>query len=383
MYKLLRAFKDAGYAVVLVVGRDFNPAEDWDLSGMAVYRVSSLVKYIDPLRDLRALRDLFRLFRRIRPYAVHTHLAKAGILGRWAAFLSGTPLILHTVHGPTFPAVYSSHRRFIYWFLELVMGRITDHFVFVGQELCNDYVNGGVCSMKSAVIVRTGRADAELDALEATDPADLRAIRRSFAGDDQFLMACVGRVVPEKQQNHAIRVLNHLRSSGVDAKLVVVGEGLLKEEKRYIHCLHDIVAELELERWVVFAGHREDAMKIMAASDVVLHTSKREGLPNVLVEAALVKKPVVTYAVSGARELIRDGVTGFIVDQGDVQGASDQLLFLQRHPEAAREMGLKAYRAVSAEYRESAMIRKKLAFYRNLFDRVRIPGPAQNPESRK
>jgi len=273
LFKRLRAIRDSGYNIALVVGRDYHPSPDWDLSGIRVYRVPNLVKYIDPVKDFLVLWDLVALIRRIRPDAVHTHLAKAGILGRWAAYLSGTPLILHTVHGPTFPATLPFYRRLPYLCLEWITGRITDHFVFVGEEVCGEYIRKGVCKPQNSVVVRTGRPDAEIDEIARAAETERSFMRHSLLnGTHRFLIACVGRIVPSKQQDHAVRVLHRLRQMGVNAGLVVVGEGYVKEEKGYLDRVRSIVEELDLRNHVCFTGHRDDALRVMDAADAILHT---------------------------------------------------------------------------------------------------------------
>jgi glycosyltransferase involved in cell wall biosynthesis len=374
----MRAIRDAGYGMALITGRDYSPGPEWDLKDIRVYRVRSLVKYLSPRRDLWSLVHLCRLIRHIRPDGVHTHLAKAGILGRWAAHLCGVPVIIHTVHGPTFPATLPILRRAIFRGLERATGRITDHFVFVGEDVRSEYVESGVCRMDNSSVVRTGRPDAEIDELQCMEEEERSGLRSAILqeGGDRVLIANVGRVVPSKQQDHAIRVLQELRHKGVKAHLVVIGEGFLKEEKGFLESLRALAEKVGVADHVTFTGHREDALRIMAASDAVLHTSRHEGLSNILVEAALAGTPVVTYAVSGAREVIRDGETGFIVSQGDIRTAADRLYYLATHGPEAREMGFRAREAISGEYRESRMIQRKLDFYERVFRARKDPGKA-------
>jgi glycosyltransferase involved in cell wall biosynthesis len=368
LYRLLRALRDHGYGLILIVGRDFEPAAEWDLEGIHVHQIRSLVKYINPADDLKAFLSLRELLRRLRPHAVHTHLAKAGILGRWAAHLNHTPFILHTIHGPTFPRTLPLFKRLPYLLLERMTGRITDFFVFVGDELRDEYIRSGVCRRNNSVVIRTGRPDEEIDAVLKTRKEALLALRRSILrnGDD-VLVVNVGRVVPSKQQDHAIKVVREMRQKGVMAHLALVGEALLDQEKSHMKSLTELACRLEMDNHVTFTGHREDALKIMAASDAVLHTSLYEGLPNILVECALTAKPVVTYAVSGAAEVVGNGATGFILDQGDIPAAADRLCFLAKHPSLSGLMGKRARRFLSEEYRESTMIQSKLQFYERIF----------------
>lgn len=371
LFKRLRHVADNGYRITIVAGRDIALHPHWDMDGIALCRVPDLVKYIAPAKDLRALFALARLLKRLRPDVVHTHLAKAGILGRWAAWWADVPMIVHTVHGPTFPPTLPPHKRLVYRWAEWMTGKVTGTFVFVGEELRQDYIRSGVCSAENSTTIRTGRTDRELETIANLTAEEKAGLRSSLmpSRPHRFMVACVGRIVPSKAQDHAIRVIHALRNRGIDAGLVIVGEGLLKEEKSCEQRLKQLVSALALEKHVEFTGHRADCLQIMSAVDAILHTSRYEGLPNVLVEAALTAKPVVTYAVSGAREVIRDGRTGFIVPQGSIAGAVEKLFLLAADPKMAAAMGRMAFASICAEYRESVMIRKELALYRQLFRR--------------
>jgi glycosyltransferase involved in cell wall biosynthesis len=182
----------------------------------------------------------------------------------------------------------------------------------------------------------------------------------------------VGRVVPSKQQEHAILVIQKLRQMGINAKLIIVGEAFIKEEKRYMGSLKKLVHQLYLKDHVSFSGYRTDALDIMASADAILHTSKYEGLPNVLVEAGLAARPVVCYAVSGAQEVIHEGKTGYIVEQGDVSKATERLFYLATNPPKADKMGLAAHDIISKEFRESTMVERKLGLYKEIFEKQRM-----------
>ncbi len=367
VYKRLAAMVASGYQVGLVVGRDYQPDPDWDMSEIRVYRVETLVKYVSPKNDLKTLVALHRLFNEIRPDVVHTHLAKGGVLGRWSAYLSGTPLIFHTVHGPTFASTLPAKRRMAYLALEWMTGRITDHFFFVGQEILNEYVASGVSRAGNSSVIRTGRPDAEIDQLSMIGSDDVASIRRSFLAEhDCFLVACVGRIVPSKGQDHAIRATRSLRAFGINAKLLIIGDALLEEETVFLRSLQDLSKELGLEKHVLFTGYREDALHIMASADAIVHTSKYEGLPNVFVEAGLVSKPLVCYRVLGASETVDEGKTGYIVEQDNIEGLVKRLYELWDNPALAKELGRNAHEKVALDYRESTMIKRKLELYRQL-----------------
>jgi glycosyltransferase involved in cell wall biosynthesis len=364
LYRKARALSVNGFKISLIVGQDFKPAPEWELNGLDLYRIPFLVKYLHPTLDAKAFFHLVGLLRRLKPQVVHTHLAKAGILGRWAAFFCKVPVILHTVHGPTFPENIRSLKRWFYRTAEQWTGRITDHFVFVGEELRQEYVRCAVCDEMNSSTIRTGRPDREIGRLALMTREEKRKIRESIVPDGtEFFIVTVGRIVPSKQQEHAVRILAELRKEKVKAGLVVVGEANLKEEMGYVEFLKSLSSDLKVSGYVRFLGHREDVLDIMASADALLHTSKYEGLPNVLVEAALCSRPVVSYLVSGAGEVVQDGVTGFIISQGDIAEATRKLLFLAQHPEVAHRMGHAANEALLDDYCESAMIKNTINFH--------------------
>jgi glycosyltransferase involved in cell wall biosynthesis len=363
----------AGYQVTLVVGRDYEPAPHWDMNDFDVHQIKSLVKYISPVKDIQTFFLLAKAFRKIRPDVIHTHFAKAGLLGRLAAYFSRTPLILHTVHGPTFAKTLPVHKRIGYRWLETVVGRITNYFVFVGEEIRNEYIHAGVCDNYNSVVIYTGRPDEELDRIKELGTTDKQGCRQSFFKTKKaFIVVCVGRVVPSKQQEHAILVIQQLRQMGINAKLIIVGEAFIKEEKRYVGFLKKLVDQLYLQDHISFSGYRTDVLDIMASADAILHTSKYEGLPNVLVEAGLAARPVVCYAVCGAREVIHEERTGYIVEQGDVSKAAERLFYLATNSPEADKMGLAAHDIISNNFRESTMVKRKLGLYKELFERQRL-----------
>jgi hypothetical protein len=137
-----------GCQVDLIVGRNASPQlmAARRAQGFGVIQIPSLRKYVRPVQEIRALVDLYRLFRTARYDVVHTHLAKAGVIGRLAANLAGIPRVVHSVYGATFSPTQSWARRVLFRDLERLAGRATDAFIFVGRELQEAYCRAGVCS---------------------------------------------------------------------------------------------------------------------------------------------------------------------------------------------------------------------------------------------
>lgn len=360
---ILRGCLEQGYKVSLILGRDRDVTE-CDLPDVDIYIVPELVKYISPWRDAIAPWKLRRLLNRIKPDLVHTHLAKAGIVGRLAALSAQVPCILHTVHGPTFPLYFNPVKRVLFRMLEKLCGRFTDWFVFVGNELQQEYLNAGICQPDTSKVIQTGRPDIVFDRQEMS-VAQKKALRTELCGGSmpEFLLVTVGRLVPSKQLEHAVRVVRALHLKSVPVHLVFVGKCLLKEEQQYEERLIKLAIELGIEEYVHFPGFRDDVIDIMASADAVLLTSLYEGLPNVAVEAVISGTPMITYDVSGVREILKEGKSGWIVPQGDEGQVVDRVMQLMHRKTDKRDVCDTRDNNVLQDFRESVMVKRKIQLY--------------------
>ncbi len=366
-YAILKALSKRNYAVVHTTGRDFEPSPDWDLSDVELFHIPSLVKYINPPNEITALYKLYKLFKNLKPHLVHTHLAKAGILGRVAAKWAKVPHIVTTVHGPTFSENINSVKRLIYRFLERICGKFTDWFIFVGEELRDEYIKKKICPIGKTIIIRSGRPESDFILADKFSREEIQLIRKKFSTDKKgFLIGYIGRLVPSKAQDMAIQALKMVRDQGIDGSLVFIGEGHLPEEKRYEALLRRLTEKLNIGRHVYFLGYQNDVLSYMKAMDVLVLTSKYEGLPNIAVEAGIVGKPLVAFKVCGISEIIQNEETGYIVEQGNEKAMAEKLIFLAKNPMISEEMGHKANLQVRNLYTMERMIEEEVRFYESI-----------------
>jgi len=364
---IVQAMRDAGYKTYNMSGATYEPSDSWDMRDIETIIVPSLHRPISLRHDIAAFWQLVKTFRAVKPDIVHTHLAKAGILGRLAAKVCGVPLIMHTVHGPTFPEQAGKLQAFIYQTLEKIAARCTDHFVFVGEELRQEYLRAGVLSKEKSDIIWTGRPKDQISSIEKMPKEELQACRREWgAADDDFVLAYVGRLVPGKDQMRAIDSLKALHERGIKGALWLIGEAHTPDELYYRDRLEERIAEFGLQDHVRLTGFRSDALKMMAAANVVLMTSLYEGLPNVAVEAGIAGRPFVAFRVSGLGEVIEEGVTGFVVEQSDMTGLIDRLEIIAKDPALAESMGRAALEQVKNYFSAEVMVTSKLALYERL-----------------
>jgi glycosyltransferase involved in cell wall biosynthesis len=247
--------------------------------------------------DPRALATLVRELRRFRPDIVHTHTAKAGVLGRVAARTVGVRGVVHTYHGHLLHGYFSPMVTRGVVAVERVLARGTTRLLAVGSLVRDDLLAARIGSPQQYRVVPPG---VRLPA----PPSRADARRELGLPADAPIVCFVARLTEIKRPDRFVDVARRVRAARPDAVFVVAGEGALLDATRD--------AAADLGDAVRFLGWRSDVEVIYAASDAVVLTSDNEGMPVSLIEAASVGCPAVTTDVGSAREVVLDGVSGFV-----------------------------------------------------------------------
>ncbi|HYM37632.1 MAG TPA: glycosyltransferase family 4 protein [Nitrospiraceae bacterium] len=326
------------------------------LAGVEFHQISSLVRAIRPLSDLRALLTLVWLLRRMKPAIVHTHSSKAGILGRMAAWLAGVPVIIHSIHGFGFTRYQSVPVRRVLMTLERLVAKVTTRFFAVSDANRQLGVEIGLFPDNRCVVIRSG--------------VDVKAIRRlgvDTTAKKQELglepgRPVVGMVAPMKPQKAPldfIRVAARVAAKKPETQFLFVGDGELRE------AMETELVRLDLAKSFRLAGWRRDVPAIMRCLDVFVLTSLWEGLPRVYLEALASGVPVVGTRVDGAAEVIRDGINGYLLAPGDINGMAERVLALLANPTLAADMGRRG-ESLPPEFDIHDMVRRQEREYEQL-----------------
>jgi glycosyltransferase involved in cell wall biosynthesis len=314
--------KARGWEVELIVGRNASPEllEQKRRQGFFISRINSLRKYVHPAQDAATLWNLFRRFRNHDYDLVHTHLAKAGVLGRLAARAAGVPNIVHSVYGATFAPTQPWCRRLLFKNLEKLAGRCTDRFIFVGQDLCHAYRQAGICSNGKAEVIYYGKDISPFLKVGVLSPED-RRLRKQAAGfaPEALILGNVSRLVPWKGLHHALQVVRALKDKFPQLRLIVVGDAKTPSEGAYKATLLDLVQSLGLTKKVIFTGWQPDPAPYYAIFDLYLLTSQPfEGVPGSVIEAVVAGLPLVGFDCFGLREI--PGISARLARPGDLSG---------------------------------------------------------------
>jgi len=318
----------------------------------------TLVRKINPFKDLPAIAALVRCIRRGGYTIVHTHSSKAGILGRWAARLAGVPIIVHTVHGWGFhdrqhPVV----RRCFIW-LERITASITDRLIAVSPRNIEKGLAVGIGRPEQYVTIRSG---IELERFMQPGVSS-RAVRGELGIlDDVPVVGTVTRFSPQKAPLDCVRAMAIVVQEIPEARLVMVGDGPLREE------VERLVRELGLGERVMLTGLRRDVPQLLTAFDVFILPSLWEGLPRVLPQAMAAGLPIVATDADGNAEAVAEGVNGYLVPRGDVAALAERVVRLLRDPALCSRMG-QAGRERVMEFGVHKMVEDIAALYEALLE---------------
>ncbi|GAA4020312.1 glycosyltransferase family 4 protein [Streptomyces sp. NBC_01352] len=343
----------------------------WDrarAAGLRTVEIPGFRHTLTPM-DLLVLWRLARLIRRERFTVVHTHSGKGGFLGRAAARLCRTPVVVHTFHGFSFHPYMSRRRRMAYRWLERATRRFTHGFLAVAPRVAEEAVEERLAPPGHVHVVPSAVDLGHIP--ERFDPVARRVLG---VPREKALIGTVGRLDYQKAPWDFIRMAAAIRAVRPDTAFVVIGDGPLEDEARRL------AAELDVD--ITFTGYRPDAAWLVAGLDVFVMTSLYEGLGRALTEALATGRPVVTTAVNGVPDLVEHGATGLLVPPADPEREAQAVGWLLDHPREAAEMGRQGRRRVRTSFDPQAMCAAVDACYRDLLGLPPLPGPSAIGPSR-
>ncbi|NOX57523.1 MAG: glycosyltransferase family 4 protein [Planctomycetes bacterium] len=330
---------ERGHEVTLIAGPETGPEGSlWpraEASCNHLIKLDSMKRSVKPLTDWKCARDLRRIFERESFDIVHTHSSKAGIIARYAAHRARVAKVVHTIHGMSFNRTQSAITQRLYAALERRAACWTDAFVCVADAMTEQAVNARIAPRSRFTTIRSGMETAKFQKNEA----DRKRVRESWGvPDDAILVGTVARLFRNKGYEHLLEAMPAIVKACENARFVWVGDGANRSE------YESILARLGLRDRVTFTGlvAPDDVPHLLNGMDVLVHASQWEGLPRVLVQAALVELPCVSFDNDGAPEAIRDGETGYLVRLGDSRLLAERVGELCRDAELRRSMGTAA-----------------------------------------
>jgi glycosyltransferase involved in cell wall biosynthesis len=352
-----------GDETLLITGPSLGPeGELLERAGeleFPVRLVPSLVRPIHPLQDVRCYRELRTILREYRPDVVHTHSAKAGILGRLVAWSLGVPAVVHTVHGAPFHPYQNRLVRRVYCECERFAARRCHHLVSVADAMTDLLVEARVAPREKFTTIYSG-----MD-VEPFLQADSRRqeVRESLGlPPDALVIGKIARLFHLKGHTYVIAAARQVIARCPLVHFLFVGDGILREE------FEREIARCGLSSHFHFTGLVSPARipELIGAMDVLVHASLREGLARALPQALIAGKPVVSYDVDGAREVVVPGETGYLLPPQTVEPLAQALIALAEDRVLRERLGRTGRARFTAPFRRETMAAELHALYLRL-----------------
>lgn len=317
-----------------------------------------LVRPVHPWQDYLALRDLTRLLRKRRPDIVHTHSSKAGVLGRLAARRAGVPVIVHTIHGPSFGPFQGALANAVFTAAERHAARCTTHFVVVADAMREQFLAAGIGRSDQFTRVFSGFP---LDPfLQAHNDQVLR--QRLGLRSDDFVVGKIARLFKLKGHDDLVAAAPELVRRCPRMKFLLVGGGPWQTR------IESQVHTLGLQKHFVFTGLVAPAEipHYVGIMDALVHLSYREGIPRALPQALAAARPVVAYNCDGAGEVCLENQTGFLIAPGDQRLLAERLLQLADDSALRERLGQRGQQLVKEWFPVERMVDDLHALYLRL-----------------
>ncbi|MBN1383315.1 MAG: glycosyltransferase [Elusimicrobia bacterium] len=378
----------------VLYGHTVNPAQGLidkaQEKGVRFIYLPSLVRSINPVKDIIAFIRIFLFLRKEKPYIVHTHSSKAGILGRWAAFCYNLKIrnprlvsdeserakseirikIVHSSHGHVFYGYYGRLKSRLFVLAERITAKFTDMIVALTEGEKEESLALSIGQPDKWVVIHSGISNISSEA--GISPPRLAELRRKLGiPGDAVVVGTLARLDPVKGVKYFIESIPLIVSSltlslSHSLAFLIVGDGSERKNLEYM------VDGLELNDEVIFTGWRNDTSELTSIMDIYVQPSLNEGMGKTIVAASLLGKPVVASRVQGIPDVVINGKTGILVPPEDPEKLASAILTLIKDKPLRKLMGEEGRKWVGGNvdgyprFSVELMIKKLNHIYRNL-----------------
>lgn len=338
--------------------------EQGDIRGVRI----NMERHTSPWKDLKALIKIYKVFRKERPFIVHTHTPKAGLLGMLAAKTARVPHRLHTTAGLPL-LVYSGIYRKVLNTMEWLTNACATQVFPNSYNMMKIMDELHLCNPQKMQVIGNGSSNgvdtrhfsvAQTIADTGKTREDIR--RELVIKDNDFVFVFVGRVVKDKGVNELVDAFRRILSHHLNCKLIIVGPYELNLDPIAL----ENVDFIKNDRSVFFMGWQDDVRPFMMAADVLVFPSYREGFPNVVMQAGAIGLPSIVTDINGCNEIIIDGKNGRIIPPKNEDALFNMMEWFLNNPEDVRRMANNAREMIVSRYDRRLIWQEILRVYNSL-----------------
>ena len=362
---LLRELREEdGYEVVAVSSPDRRLDEVAEREGVRTVAVP-MERHISPLKDLKSLWRLIRVFRKERPTMVHSMTPKAGLLSMMAAWLTRVPVRVHTFTGLVFPTATGLTQKIL-----ILTDRITcacaTHVIPEGEGVKNDLTNYRITKKPLKVLGHGNVRGIDLEHYNPELP-EVKAEAAKIRKDGVFTFVFVGRLVGDKGINELVGAFERLHKEYPATRLLLVGP----EESNLDPLKPETLAKIKENPSIEAVGSQPDVRPWFVAADVLVFPSYREGFPNVVIEAGAMGLPSIVTDINGSREIIIEGRNGTIIPARDEDALYQAMKQMVDNPDQLKSMASEARPLIASRYEQSYVRRCLKEYYKEIINNIK------------
>ena len=374
---ILSKYLQEGFEVLLLAGTKEDSEESSDFivkeMGLTFTRLKEMKRSINPFGDYRSYKEIRKIIKQFKPDIVHTHAAKAGALGRLAAFNEKVPVIVHTFHGHIFHSYFHPLKSKIFLWIERYLAKKSSAIIAISErqkmELTDHYK---LCNPSKIKIIPLGFDLSRFRENIESKRIDFR--KKFFLEDDEIAVGIIGRLVPVK--NHTLFINSAARILGNTSKKVrffIIGDGesrsALLKEASMLGIDHSYYPEVKKKSDLIFTSWIKDVDVCISGLDIVALCSFNEGTPVSLIEAQAGNKPIISTNVGGIENVVKDGETALLVNNNDFNDFHKTLLKLIEDDELRTRLGTNSWEFVKEKFHYTRLIREMSELYLSILQK--------------
>ncbi len=344
---LTNAMNDLGTQSTIAYGYCESNETDYTenkLIQAELIKIKALHRTLNPVDDIRAFKQIRKIIKNVKPDVINTHTSKAGVLGRLAAItIIPRPKVVHTFLGHLIYGYFGRLKNLIFISIEKVMSKFTSAAIAVTSETKQSLLNKGVGRKLNWEVIRIG--------IPVTEPN-----KKELSPGTKVKILWVGRFTDIKDPGFAVETIRELsKRMPNNFELVMVGGGELFEE----------IVKLAANLPVSFAGVLKDPFKMFQNFDLLMMTSKNEGLPLVILEAANCIRATISTNVGGISEFIENNINGYLVPRS-TKIMAEKIIFLACNKESLRNCGINSRQLLERCFSDKQMAKQHFNLYSSL-----------------
>ncbi|HRI20239.1 MAG TPA: glycosyltransferase, partial [Panacibacter sp.] len=373
-------YNKSGYDSLFVVGEmDEGEKEATHLIeqyNLKIVHIKEMKRNISPWNDYIAYIKMKKLIRSFNPDIVDTHAAKAGLVGRLAAFKCKVPVITHTFHGHVFHSYFGSLKTKLIIYIERWLAKKATAIIAVSElqkkELAEVYK---ICTPEKIKVLPIGLAVEKFQQDSAKQRCTFR--KEYFLDDDEVAIGIIGRIVPIKNHTYFLRLAKAaLQQTKKKLRFFIIGDGSIRHqlEREAEHLLLSFTyfPDNKKKADIIFTSWIIDIETAYAGLDIIALTSLNEGTPVSLIEAQAAGKPVISTAVGGVNDVMINNETGFCIEPADFQNFTDKLIVLAENESLRNEMGCKGKKFSEENYSTGRVFAQTHKYYKECLEKAGV-----------